>query len=262
MKVEFSTAAELRMFAKMVSELANEVEQTEQAAETPVEAPQQPIAPKVDKVAAAARKAGEIEAERLKAKAADELAKAEALAEAKANDEARDKAEAEEWAAQRKAQAEAEAKAEALAKEKAEAEERAAQRKAQAEANAKAVAEAKAEADARLAAAAAEKAKRDAAAAEAKAKIEAEKAAEQPAGDAVKFNIDFSENTMQKISEMSKIMVVNSLKGEMVKYCLSVGVRVLSQVPEDKQIPMAQHFYQLLNDLAKDKELSFYNGAE
>ena len=73
MKVEFSTAAELRMFAKMVSELANEVEQTEQAA---VEAPQQPIAPKVDKVATAARKAGEIEAERLKAKAADELAKA------------------------------------------------------------------------------------------------------------------------------------------------------------------------------------------
>ena len=67
---------------------------------------------------------------------------------------------------------------------------------------------------------------------------------------------------MQKISEMSKIMVVNSLKGEMVKYCLSVGVRVLSQVPEDEQIPMAQHFYQLLNDLAKDKELSFYNGAE
>ena len=115
-----------------------------------------------------------------------------------------------------------------------------------------------------MAEAAAEKAKRDAAAAEAKAKIEAEKAAaaEQPTGEAVKFNIDFSENTMQKISEMSKIMVVNSLKGEMVKYCLSVGVRVLSQVPEDKQIPMAQHFYQLLNDLAKDKELSFYNGAE
>ncbi|WAX17543.1 hypothetical protein PM116P5_00027 [Parabacteroides phage PM116P5] len=158
--------------------------------------------------------------------------------------------------------AEAEARektvAEALAKEKAEAKERAAQRKAQAEANAKAVAEAKAAADARLAAAAAEKAKRDAAAAEAKAKIEAE----QPAGDAVKFNIDFSENTMQKISEMSKLMLVNSLRGELVKYCQSVGVRALSQVPEDEQIPMAQHFYQLLNDLAKDKELSFYNGAE
>ncbi|WAX17589.1 hypothetical protein PM116P6_00023 [Parabacteroides phage PM116P6] len=258
MKVEFSTAAELRMFAKMVSELANEVEQTEQAAETPVEVPQQPIAPKVDKVATAARKAGEIEAERLKAKAADELAKAEALAEAKAKAEAMAKHEAraeanEKAVAEAKAAADArlaEAKAKNEAREKEEAKERAAQRKAQAEANAKAVAEAKAKA------AAEEKAKRDAAAAAAKAE------AEQPTGDAVKFNIDFSENTMQKISEMSKIMVVNSLKGEMVKYCLSVGVRVLSQVPEDKQIPMAQHFYQLLNDLAKDKELSFYNGAE
>lgn len=217
MKVEFSTAAELRMFAKMVSELANEVEQTEQAA---VEAPQETIAPKVDKVATAARKAGEIEAERLKAKAADELAKAEALAEAKAKSEAMAKHEAQVEAnakavAEAKAAADArlaEAKAKNEAREKAEAEERAAQRKAQAEANAKAVAEAKAKA-----------------AAEAKAESEAREKAEANA-EAEGNEMTVAEKR-KRVAELSNECIAQGKKKQLITVVAETGVRVLGQIP-------------------------------